>query len=123
MSNSPEIVAVHATQLQEVLRRVEQALNEKGAALIRAVFQSYVYVTGLVEDKYTSIRRLRQLLFGARTEKSDAVVGRRTENPDATVPSDTAATTAGTAGEPASGTPTSSRPVPRCGCPGTTARR
>jgi transposase len=61
-------------------------------------------VTGLVEDKNTSIRRLRQLLFGARTEKTDAVVGRRTETPDATVPRDTAATTAETAGEPASGT-------------------
>jgi hypothetical protein len=97
------MVAVRPTQLEEVLRRAEQALTEEDAALIRAVFRSYVYVTGLVEDKNTSIRRLRQLLFGARTEKTDAVVGRTTENPDATGPSDTAATKAGAAGEPASG--------------------
>src|SRR5262249_43508230 len=98
-----EIVEVSPTQLEEVLRRVEQVLTEEDAALIRAVFRSYVYVTDLVEDKNTSIRRLRQLLFGARTEKTDAVVGRDTETPDTTGPSDPAASTAETAGEPASG--------------------
>ena len=53
----------------------EQSLDAKDAALIRAVFQSYLYVTDLVEDKNTSIRRLRQLFFGKRTEKTKAVVG------------------------------------------------
>jgi transposase len=104
MPSSPEIVAVRPTQLEEVLRRVEQALTEEDAALIRAVFRSYVYVTDLVEDKNTSIRRLRQLLFGARTEKTDVVVGPDTEKPDAAGPSDTAARTAETAGEPGRGT-------------------
>src|SRR5262245_27473284 len=103
MSSSPEIVEVSPTQLEEVLRRVMQALNEEDAALIRAVFRSYVYLTDLVEDKNTSIRRLRQLLFGSRTEKTEAVVGRETEKPDATGPSDTAARTAETRGEPTSG--------------------
>jgi len=79
MPKAPEIVEVDNTQLEEVLHRVEQALDEKDAELIRAVFASYVYVTDLVEDKNTSIRRLRQLLFGARTEKTDAVVGPRGE--------------------------------------------
>src|SRR5262245_5570108 len=104
MPSSPEIVTVSPTQLEEVLRRVEQALTEADAALIRAVFQSYVYVTDLVEDKNTSLRRLRQLLFGASTEKTDAVVGRDTDKPDITGRSDLAARTAETAGEPASGT-------------------
>ena len=61
-------------------RRVEQSLDEKDAALVRAVFESYAYVTDLVEDKNTSIRRLRQLFFGARTEKTDAVVGQKAED-------------------------------------------
>ena len=102
MPNAPEIVEVNPTQLEEVLRRAEQALTAEDAALIRAVFRSYVHVTELVEGKNTSIRRLRQLLFGARTETTDAVVGRETERPDATVPTDPAARTAETAGEPAS---------------------
>ena len=82
MPNVPEIVEVDKTQLEEVLCRVEQVLDEKDAELIRAVFASYVYVTDLVEDKNTSIRRLRQLLFGARTEKTNTVVGRRDEKPE-----------------------------------------
>jgi len=103
MRNSPEIVEVDSAQLEDVLRRVKQALDEKDAALIGAVFQSYVYVAHLVEDKNTSIRRLRKLFFGASTEKTDAVVGRKTEKPDATPQSGTAANTDFAAGEPATG--------------------
>lgn len=84
MRSSPEIVEVDSTQLDEVLHRVEQSLDEKDAKLIRAVFQSYVYVTDLVDDKNTSIRRLRQLFFGKHTEKTAAVVGQKTESPDET---------------------------------------
>ncbi|HEV3449420.1 MAG TPA: IS66 family transposase [Gemmataceae bacterium] len=63
------------TQLEEVLRRAEQALDDKDATFIRQVFESYLYVTDLVEDKKTTIARLRQLFFGKRTEKTKAVVG------------------------------------------------
>src|SRR5262245_15103784 len=118
MPSSLEIVAVSPTQLEEVLRRVEQALTEEDAALIRAVFQSYVYVTDLVEDKNTSIRRLRQLLFGASTEKTDAVVGRDTDKPDPTGRSDLAARTAETAGEPARGTSNAATSEPTAHGPG-----
>ncbi|HEY7422846.1 MAG TPA: IS66 family transposase [Gemmataceae bacterium] len=95
----PEIVEVDKTQLEEVLYRVEKALDEKDAELIRAVFASYVYVTDLVEDKDTSIRRLRQLLFGARTEKTDTVVGRGGEKPEVSPPGGVAAKTELSAGE------------------------
>jgi transposase len=98
MSKAPEIVEVDSTQLEEVLRRVEQALDEKDSQLIRAVFQSYAYVADLVEDKNTSIRRLRQLFFGARTEKTKAVIGRPTETPDAASASPAAADNQGAAG-------------------------
>jgi transposase len=93
MRSSPEIVEVDSTQADEVLRRVEQALDKKDAQLIRAVFQSYVYVTDLVEDKNTSIRRLRQLFFGKRTEKTKAVVGHKTKQSDLAPPRDAAANT------------------------------
>ena len=91
MRNSLELVEVDSARLEEVLRRAEQSLDEKDAALVRAVFESYAYVTELVEDKNTSILRLRQLFFGARTEKTDAVVGRKTGKPQAAVPDDAAA--------------------------------
>jgi transposase len=100
MRQAPGILEVDETQLDDVLRRAEQALDEKDAALIRAVFQSYAYVADLVEDKNTSIRRLRQLFFGNRTEKTAAVVGRKADKPDANVPSDTAAPSESIVGEP-----------------------
>ena len=103
MRNAPEIVEVDNTRLEEVLGRAEQSLDAKDAALIRAVFQSYLYVTDLVEDKNTSIRRLRQLFFGKRTEKTKAVVGSgkpEATPEEATSRSEAAADTAPAAGEP-----------------------
>ena len=91
MRQGPEIFEVDSTQLDAVLRRVQQALDEKDATLIRRLFESYLYVADLVEDKNTTIRRLRQLFFGARTEKTKAVVGSPSTKSDATVPSSTAA--------------------------------
>lgn len=99
MQKALEFVDVDSDRLEEVLRRAEQALDEKDTELIRAVFQSYAYLTELVDDKSTSIRRLRQLLFGSRTEKTEAVVGQKTKAPDAAGPRDAAADVDSTAGE------------------------
>src|SRR5262245_43743785 len=86
MRKAPEIIEVDSARLERVLRRVWQALDEKDATLIRRLFESYRYVADLVEDKNTSIRRLRDLFFGKRTEKTEAVVGRQPEKADATAP-------------------------------------
>ena len=67
--------------------------------MIRAVFESYAYVTDLVEDKNTTIRRLRQLFFGARTEKTEAVVGQKPGTSKGTASLDAAAGTEPVAGE------------------------
>src|SRR3954452_9474771 len=99
MRNTLELVEVDSDRLEEVLRRAEQALDEKDAELIRAVFDSYAYVTELVEDKNTSIRRLRQLLFGSRTERTEAVVGPKHRRPNPAEPPDVAAGAESTAGE------------------------
>src|SRR3954466_2523410 len=88
MRDAPELVDVDSDRLEEVLRRAEQSLDEEDAELIRAVFESYAYVTELVEDKNTTIRRLRQLFFGSRTEKTEAVVGPKTETSRVSAPSD-----------------------------------
>ncbi len=92
MRTTPELVEVDSDRLEEVLRRVEQSLDGEDAALVRAVFESYAYVSDLVEDKNTSIRRLRQLFFGSRTEKTEAVVGAKSgKNKTASVCDDAAA--------------------------------
>lgn len=99
MRHALEFVEVDSDRLEEVLHRAEQALDEKDAALVRAVFESYAYVSELVEDKNTSIRRLRQLLFGSRTEKTEAVVGPKNGTPQPAVPPDAAAGPESTAGD------------------------
>jgi transposase len=74
---APEIIEMDVQKRQEALRRIEQAsLPEGDLKLIRALFESYDYLTELIEDKNTSIGRLRKLLFGAQTEKTAKVVGR-----------------------------------------------
>lgn len=73
----PEILEMNDRKRQELLRRIEGAgLEEGDVQLIRALFESYAYLTELIDDKNTSIGRLRKLLFGARTEKTANVVGR-----------------------------------------------
>src|SRR5262245_50199505 len=83
MRHAPEIIEVDSPRLEEVLGRAEQALTQEDVELIRAVVEAYRYVVDLVEDKNTSIGRLRQLLFGSRTEKTNAVLGRKTDRRDA----------------------------------------
>jgi len=116
MPHAPEILDVDEAQLQEVLRRVDEHLDAKDAELIRALFRSYVYVSGLVEDKNTSIRRLRQLFFGARTEKTQAVVGGGNGPSQAAAVKDTPAEAASAAGP--SATDASNEAAPERVCSG-----
>src|SRR5262249_20990717 len=98
MRHAPAIIEVDSPRLEEVLGRAEQALPQEDVALIRAVVAAYRYVVDLLDDKNTSIGRLRQLLFGARTEKTNAVLGCKADLPDAPP-----ATGAAADPEPASG--------------------
>ena len=99
MRHAPEIIEVDSPRLEEVLSRAEQALPQEDVALIRAVVEAYRYVVDLVEDKNTSIGRLRQLLFGSSTEKTSAVLGRQTDRRDAPPASGAAADAASASGE------------------------
>jgi transposase len=67
--------------LEDALRRAEERLDEKDYAILRAVVDAYDTITELVDDKNTTIARLRKLLFGSRTEKTKTVVGGKDSNP------------------------------------------
>ena len=99
MRHAPEIIEVDSSRLEEVLARAEQALRPEDVALIRAVVEAYRYVVDLVDDKNTSIGRLRQLLFGSRTEKTKAVLGRKTGRSGAPPSNGAAADTESVSGE------------------------
>ncbi len=80
------MIPVDSTQLDDVLRRVEAALDEQDATLVRRVFESYTYVTGVLQDKDSAIRRLQQLFFGHRTEKTRLLIKNVAQEPEATPP-------------------------------------
>ena len=69
------IVELDMGELEEILRRVEaKQLQADDYETIRELIESYVGLTLAVGDKSTTIRRLRQMLFGATTEKTATVV-------------------------------------------------
>jgi hypothetical protein len=70
----PEIIATDMEELAALLQRAEGTLAASDYQLLRALVESYAYVTDLLEDKKTSISRLRALVFGAATEKTAQVV-------------------------------------------------
>jgi transposase len=75
MPTKPTLVEIDMSRLEDALRRAEAKLDEKDFAMLKALAESYSYLTDLVGDKNTSIARLRKLLFGAKTEKTAAVIG------------------------------------------------
>jgi hypothetical protein len=74
------IVELDMGELEEILQRVDaKELHADDYETIRALIESYVCLAQAVGDKNTTIRRLRQMLFGVKTEKTAAVVGRGKE--------------------------------------------
>ena len=74
--SKPEIVEVDHRQREALLERAEQqAFETEDYETIRAVLESYSYVTNLIDQKSTTLARLRKLLFGDRTEKTRQVIG------------------------------------------------
>jgi hypothetical protein len=72
----PTIVELDMNKLEEILRRLDaKELDAADYETIKAVVGSYVYLVNTAGEKETTIRRLRQMLFGAKTEKIEAVIG------------------------------------------------
>jgi len=75
MKKTIPIEKIAMKELESILQRARVSpLDEKDCAKIKAVFESYLHLTGLVEDRQMTIKRLRQMLFGASTEKTAAVI-------------------------------------------------
>ena len=72
----PTIIELDMDKLEEILRRLDaKELDADDYETIKAVIGAYVCLFNAVGDKDTTIRRLRQMLFGAKTEKTSAVIG------------------------------------------------
>jgi hypothetical protein len=75
--HTQKIIELDHAQFEELMRRAEQqTFEQQDYATTRCVFQAYHYLLELLDNKSTTIGRLRKLLFGASTEKTADVVGR-----------------------------------------------
>jgi transposase len=70
----PAIETVDQQELQTILEHARSALSDQEYQRLKAAFDTLVYLTQLVENKSTTIARLRQILFGASTEKTAEVL-------------------------------------------------
>ena len=76
----PQIVELGMDELEAILQRAQAGpLGDEDRAKLQALVESYVYITELLEDKRTTIDRLRKLLFGPSTEKTRDVLPSRDE--------------------------------------------
>jgi hypothetical protein len=76
----PTVMEVNMSEVADVLRRAESALDAKDYALLKMLVDSHAYLAELLADKEMSLARLRKILFGASTEKTAAVTGRESES-------------------------------------------
>jgi transposase len=67
-------VELNPHDLEAHLERARVALGEQGYQQLKAAVQTLAYLTQLVENQDTTIQRLRQILFGPRTEKTSQVL-------------------------------------------------
>lgn len=80
-------IDVPMEELEKVLERArKEPLDEEGYAKLKASLETLGYLVQLVENKDTTIHRLRQILFGSSTEKTSRVlsaadVARQAGNP------------------------------------------
>ena len=75
-NQSPEIIEVNSQQMEELLdRAASNTLRDEDTELMRQIFDSYVRFFQIVGDKNTTIARLRKMMFGASSEKTEKVVG------------------------------------------------
>ena len=95
MLTKPTIIELDIDKLEEILRHVEaKELHADDYETIRTVIESYVGLFSLVGDKSATIARLRKMLFGAKTEKTAAVIGGGKDSESPPSSAATASTTA-----------------------------
>ena len=78
----PILIELDMDRLGDILRRIDAGeLQAEDGKALRALAQSYIHLTQLLQDKNTSLSRLRKMLFGAPTETTAAVLGSATDAP------------------------------------------
>jgi hypothetical protein len=69
-AKAPEIVQLSTAELEQLLAEVRPQLSPASYGLIESLLRTLVWIMGLLEQKQTTIARLRRLIFGEKTEKA-----------------------------------------------------
>jgi hypothetical protein len=75
MSRPSQVIEVNVAELEAVIDRARvQPLADEDYVTLKAAVATLGYLTQMLANGKTTIRRLQQMLFGARTEKTRTVV-------------------------------------------------
>jgi len=74
MRSAIEFIDMNREQLHQLVERARASLSEEEYRKLKAVVEALSYLTDLVADQQTTIQDLRELLFPASTEKTEAVL-------------------------------------------------
>jgi transposase len=74
-----ERIEVSTEEIAQLLERAKPALGQEDFALLEKIVQSFLHVSKLLEEKGTTIARLRRLLFGSTSEKFVKIFPEATE--------------------------------------------
>jgi transposase len=106
MKAKPEVIALDIGKLEALLERIQADLGEDVAAPFRELLHCYAQLVEILGNQEISLRRLQQLLFGVKTERTSNVLG-----PDhASTAEGVAAVEKGEAGDGAGGSSAASTP-------------
>jgi hypothetical protein len=76
----PKIIQLEANEVDDLQQRIAaRQLSERDYDLVAAIVAAYRFVVNLLTRKKLTIARLKKLVFGARTETTEAVLGRAAE--------------------------------------------
>jgi transposase len=82
MASDVKRIDIDMKELETILDRARDGtLDEEGYKKLKAALETLGYLTDLIGDKDTTIRRLRNIIFGSSTEKSSSVLGNLPSDP------------------------------------------
>jgi transposase len=70
---APEQIEVTREEIAHLLERARPALDPDDFAILEKIVHSFVYVSGLLEERGTTIRKLKSLFAGFQTEKLEKI--------------------------------------------------
>ena len=74
VSNDPERIELEMSELEAILARVKSSLSPDEYDKLHGALETLLFLTQELEKKRVSVQRLKQLLFGATTEKTRKVL-------------------------------------------------